>query len=75
MSNVILFDRRKSSEPRKIPIRDKDEVNRVANQYCLNLASIMRQAYEALGEGLAKAMIDVAHSNAMLDHKTDKRRV
>ena len=74
MSNVILFDRR-NPETRKIPIQDREEVNRVANQYCLNLATLMRQTYEALGEGMAKAMIDIAHSNALLDHKTDKRSV
>lgn len=74
MSNVILFDRR-NPETRKAPIQDREEVNRVANQYCLNLATLMRQTYEALGEGMAKAMIDIAHSNALLDHKTDKRSV
>ena len=75
MSNVILFDRREPDKVTRIPIKDRDEINRVANQYALNLSSIMRQAYASLGEDLAKTMIDLAHSAALADHKTDKRRV
>lgn len=73
MSNVLYLSNRRTPNVTHIPIRDEAERQRLSNQYCINLTTIFRKMYGSLGEERTANIIDLAHSAALADHKTDKR--